>query len=82
MLTISLHTSACPESIAQYTSTVVPRIGEHIRLLETPGAVVLVTGVFYQAHGTDRGAERIELQVAPANDAARAFIGQMLYMSA
>ena len=46
---INLYASAKPDRIASYTSTVVPRIGEHIRLMEAPGVMVLVTDVCYQA---------------------------------
>jgi hypothetical protein len=78
---INLYTSAKPDRIASYTSAVVPRVGEHIRLMEAPGVIMLVTDVCYQAHGTDRGNERIDLQITAANDAARQYLGQMLYMS-
>lgn len=80
---ISLHTSTRIGTIGSYNSTVIPRIGEHIRLTDADPAGVLlqVVEVCYQAQNTDRESNIVELQVAPVNDAARQYIGKMLYQT-
>lgn len=81
---ISLHTSATKDMIGSYNSPIVPCVGEHIHLIDaTPTGVLLqVTKVCYQAQNTDQESSTVDLQVAAANDAARQYIGRILYQIA
>lgn len=79
---ITLRTSARKDSIGSYTSPIVPRVGEHIHLLDSPGAIVEVTNVCYQARSTDQQSDAVDLQVTSVNDAARQYIGRVLYQIA
>lgn len=78
---LSLHTSTRTGTIGTYNSPVIPRIGEHIHLVDaTPTGVILqVTDVCYQAQNTDQESSAVDLEVTPANDAARQYIGRVLY---
>ena len=78
---ISLYTSTRIGSLGAYRAPVVPRIGEHIHLtVAIPAGVILrVEDVRYQAHDSEQDSTCVEVEVAPANDAARAYIGRALY---
>lgn len=77
---ISLHTST-KNTLGSYNSPVIPRIGEHIHLIDAAlsGVLLRVTKVCYQAQNTDQESNSVELEVTAANDAARQYIGRVAY---
>lgn len=77
---ITLHTSAIYQTIGAYRSSVVPRTGELIRLAEAATASFKVTSICYPVRTTtDQESDLVELEIAPTNDAATQYIGEILY---
>lgn len=78
-MNITLYTSTRVGTIGSFNSPVVPRVGEHIFLADAAGVKMVVTEVCYQAERPDQSSVCVGLEVAPANDAARSYLGQRLY---
>lgn len=70
---LSLHTSVIRE-IGSFTSPVVPRVDE---LIDLAGSLFLVIAVSYCV--TEAESNHVDLDVQPANEAARQRVGDALH---